>query len=75
MIKMDIEGAEESMRTGDLGWMDRVAGIVLELHRPPAECVDLVAGFESRGMKFLRLGEVHPNSVTAFVRRPIQFVE
>jgi len=68
LVKMDIEGAEESVIDGDLTWLDRVTAIVLELHLSPSGCDALIARMERKGFRFLRLGEAFPESVTAFIR-------
>ncbi len=34
LLKMDIEGAEESVFEGDLGWLSRVDVLILEVHTP-----------------------------------------
>lgn len=51
-LKMDIEHAEESVLAGDLGWLDQVAQINIEVHRPQylQECIEILAakGFRAR---------------------------
>lgn len=68
LVKMDIEGTENEVFEGDLGWLDRVSAIILELHLGHEECDRLIERVEQKGFKFLALGEIFPSSMTGFVR-------
>jgi len=72
LLKVDIEGAEEDLFTGDLSWLDRVRAILVEMH--PDLGVDVARLTERLHTAGYRLQPLHVgqlNPVHAFVRADV----
>ena len=68
LLKIDIEGGEEALLQGDVGWLDQVSAIVIELHPGLVDCEAIAKFITERGMRFLPTNSVFPGSMGAFVR-------
>jgi FkbM family methyltransferase len=68
LLKIDIEGAEQQLLSGDLGWLDRVRSIIIEFHLDRVDRDALVERIERHGLRYLPAGSVHRHSMDAFVR-------
>ena len=68
LLKIDIEGAEEALFAGDVGWLDRIDSIIIELHPSEEACDRTIRRLVRRGFRFLPSGAAHPGSMTAFIR-------
>ena len=68
LLKIDIEGGEEALLQGDVGWLDQVNAIVIELHPGLVDCEAIARFITERGMRFLPANSVFPGSMDAFVR-------
>ena len=53
LLKMDIEGSEQELLTGNTAWLDRVDAIVAEFHPPRAEVERLCQILEHRGLHYI----------------------
>jgi FkbM family methyltransferase len=69
LMKMDIEGGETALMAGDLGWLERIAFIITELHPPIVNCEEIVAAVVSQGMIHHAPGSLFPESMDMFERR------
>jgi FkbM family methyltransferase len=68
LVKIDIEGGEEALLSGPLGWLDRVDAIIIEFH-PTVTCQrDLIARVERRGFRFVPGGSLEGYDYPVFVR-------
>ncbi len=70
LLKMDIEGSEQELLTGNTAWLDRVDAIVAEFHPPRAEVERLCQILEHRGLHY-----IPPNSscpLHSFIRNCAQ---
>lgn len=71
LMKVDVEGAEEALFSGDLGWLDRVQVILAEIHRDLADGDRITATIEAAGLSVASPRSVRGDgAVTAFVRQP-----
>lgn len=68
LMKMDIEGGEEALLLGDLGWLERIAFIIAELHPPIVNCEQIVALVGAKGMVHHAPGALFPESMDMFER-------
>ncbi len=69
LMKMDIEGGETALMAGDLGWLERIAFIITELHPPMVNCEEIVAAVVPQGMIHHAPGSLFPESMDMFERR------
>lgn len=63
LVKMDIEGAEQELLTGNTDWLASVDALTIEFHPPRANVSELVSVLDNAGFK---LAQSHP--VHLFVR-------
>lgn len=68
LLKVDIEGGEELLFSGELDWLERIRFIIAELHPPIVDLDAIVATIESKGFKHLPPGSVFSESMTMFER-------
>jgi len=68
LLKLDIEGGEEVLMQGPLGWLSRVRFIVAELHPPDVDCAFVVGAIESTGLVHHPSDSLFPGSMTCFER-------
>lgn len=59
VVKIDIEGAEEALLGGDVGWLEKVGTVVAELHPDLADADGVVTALELAGLR--RRHGLHPN--------------
>ena len=67
ILKVDIEGGEGVLFDGDLSWLGRVDGIVIELHPDVTDTHRVRRNIEALGFKYIPPGSVFPLSISAFV--------
>lgn len=53
LLKLDIEGGEEQLVDGDLGWLSSVRRIVAELHPAIVDTDKVIAAIEDSGLTFV----------------------
>ena len=53
LMKLDIEGGEEQLVDGDLGWLNNVRRIVAELHPAIVDTEKVIAAIEKSGLTFV----------------------
>ncbi len=68
ILKVDIEGGEGVLFDGDLSWLGRVDGIVIELHPDVTDTLRVRCNIEALGFKYIPPGSVFPINISAFVR-------
>jgi hypothetical protein len=69
-VKLDIEGGEEALLTGDRSWLRRVRCLMAEFHPDVVDYPALVKLVESEGFRYIPAGSVFPMSADTFVRNP-----
>lgn len=68
LLKVDIEGAEEALFLTDVGWLDRVKSIIIELHPANSDTPAVIDALVSRGFRHLPVGSVYAGTTDAFLR-------
>jgi FkbM family methyltransferase len=68
LLKVDIEGAEEELFSGDLAWLDRVDAVLIELHPTLCDSTAVTARLLAHGFRHLPGGSVHAMTTDAFIR-------
>jgi FkbM family methyltransferase len=56
LLKVDIEGGEQELFTGDLQWLERVDAIVAEFHPEIVDYPRLIGILEGAGFRYLKPG-------------------
>lgn len=67
LLKIDIEGSEQPLLTGDTEWLHRVKVLIIEFHPAQADVAALTAILESAGLKPVSL-DVAEENVQFFTR-------
>ncbi|HEY3728970.1 MAG TPA: FkbM family methyltransferase [Solirubrobacteraceae bacterium] len=57
LVKIDVEGAEQELFEGDLGWLARVDCLVVELHADRIDCDAVISTLTSEGFSHVPIGE------------------
>ena len=68
LLKMDIEGGEQALLDGDLGWLGSVHSIIAEFHPDEVDYPGLTSRLEHEGFRYFPANSVHENSMDAFLR-------
>jgi hypothetical protein len=71
LVKLDIEGGEESLLAGPLDWLEDVDAIVAEFHPTLVDPEPLVARIEEHGFRFVPGGTVEGHEYDVFVRSDV----
>jgi FkbM family methyltransferase len=69
LVKMDIEGAEQELLTGDLSWLQKVNSLIIEFHPTLVDYPGLVNRLRQCGFDYVPAGTAHADSMDFFVRR------
>jgi FkbM family methyltransferase len=57
LVKMDVEGAEQELFNCDLGWLERVDCLVIELHADRVDCNAIISTLQAEGFSYTPIGE------------------
>ncbi len=68
LLKMDIEGGEQALLTGDTAWLSSVNAIVAEFHPSVVDYAGLVQVLVDSGFRYIPAGTAWPGSMDAFIR-------
>ena len=68
LLKVDIEGGEAELLSGDLSWLQRVGSVVIEFHPGVVDVSALVLVFVCAGFRYIPAGTAWRGSMDAFVR-------
>lgn len=68
LVKLDIEGGEESLLKGDLDWLRRVRSLIVEFHPDLIDYPLAIRTLQNAGFDYLAAGTVHKNSMDAFIK-------
>ena len=68
LLKMDIEGGEEALLTGQTDWLSSVGAIIAEFHPDRVDYPGLVESLVASGFRYTAAGSVWPGSMDFFVR-------
>ena len=69
LMKMDIEGGEQALLTGDLGWLSRVRSIVAEFHPDRVDYPGLVKRIQESGFKYFPSNSAGFENMDSFIRQ------
>jgi len=69
VLKIDIEGAEEALLSGDIRWLEHVGCIIAEFHPTLVDYPNLVLKLQREGFEYLKAGGRHPELMDVFVRQ------
>jgi FkbM family methyltransferase len=67
LLKVDIEGGEQELFTGDLSWLGTIDALIIEFHPDIVEYRRLITNIEKCGFRFIRNGTVWPENMDCFV--------
>ncbi len=71
LVKIDIEGGEQELLSGNLSWLERVQAIVIEFHPTLIDYQEVVSVLESSGFQRVHIFQTQSpgnNTVEVFVR-------
>jgi FkbM family methyltransferase len=68
LLKVDIEGGEGELFSGDTAWLDDVDALMMEFHPTAAEPAPIIASLETRGFRHIPVDSVRHGTTDAFVR-------
>lgn len=71
LLKIDIEGAEEELFSGDRAWLDSVRAMIIEFHPSIVDYEAIVAILEAEGFRHIPNASVYSISASAFVREGV----
>lgn len=69
LLKIDIEGGEEALFSGDLSWLARVESIIIELHPDRVDSASIISCVVSQGFEYVPSGSIFAHSMDAFIRK------
>jgi FkbM family methyltransferase len=68
LVKLDIEGGEEPLLSGNLEWLNRIRAIIVEFHPGIVDCPKLATILQNAGFRYIKAGTAHKDSMDCFVR-------
>jgi FkbM family methyltransferase len=68
LVKIDIEGAEDKLLSGDCSWLRRVSALMIEFHTGMVDHKRLIAILNAEGFQEVRSGQRYGRSATSFLR-------
>jgi FkbM family methyltransferase len=68
VLKMDIEGAEQALLSGEARWLEHVGCIVAEFHPTLVDYPGLIRRLQREGFQYLKAGGLHRDWMDVFVR-------
>ncbi len=71
LLKVDIEGGESDLFSGDLGWLSNVDAIIAELHPDLVDVVPIRVAICAQGFTHISSDSVFPGNMEAFVNNAL----
>ena len=68
LVKIDIEGGEQQLFDGPMGWLDRTDAIIIEFHPTLVDHPKIIKAVAGRGFTYIRSNSVFPNNMDCFKR-------
>jgi len=68
LVKIDIEGGEQQLFDGPMGWLDRTDAIIIEFHPTLVDHPKIIKAVAGRGFAYIRSNSVFPNNMDCFKR-------
>jgi len=75
VLKMDIEGGEQQLLSGPIGWLSNVKSIVAEFHPDVIDYAACVSRIENAGLRWIRPGSVYRHTTDCFLVSEIATLE
>jgi FkbM family methyltransferase len=66
LVKIDIEGSEQSLFDGPLEWLSRTDAIIIEFHPTVVDYPGLTTLVSSKGFKYIPAGSSFPGNMDSF---------
>jgi hypothetical protein len=75
LVKIDIEGGEQLLFDGPLGWLDRIDAIIIEFHPPRENCEKIIKIVSAHGFQHIPSNSAFPENMDCFARieRPAEY--
>ena len=67
LVKMDIEGGEQQLLSGDISWLKRVRAMIAEFHPDKVDYPGLIELIEQQGFRYIHANSVHAGNMDAFL--------
>lgn len=68
LVKMDIEGGEQELISGNLHWLEQVKAMIVEFHPESIDYPGLVKTIEKQGFRYIPARTITPYNMDAFLR-------
>lgn len=68
LVKMDIEGSEQTLLTGPSEWLSRTKAMIAEFHPTLIDYPGLTGLLEQQGFTYVRADTAFPNNMDSFYR-------
>ena len=68
LVKIDIEGGEQQLFDGPLGWLDRTDAIIIEFHPALVDHRKIINTVAGHGFIYIRSNSAFPNNMDCFKR-------
>jgi FkbM family methyltransferase len=68
LLKLDIEGGEQSLLDGDRSWLRRVRALMVEFHPELVDVKRLTGVIRDEGFRFIPAGSTNAHSADTFIR-------
>lgn len=68
LIKIDIEGGEQSLFDGPTEWLDRTEAIIMELHPTIVDCARVTRLVSSHGFNYIPAHSYFPDNLPCFTK-------
>ena len=70
LLKIDIEGGEQELLSGELSWLSAVDSIIAEFHPDRVDYDGLIGVLREHGFRYIPAGSAWAGSMDAVVREP-----
>jgi len=68
LLKIDIEGGEQALLSGEIGWLIKTRAIIAEFHPDRVDYPGLAERISKECFRWIKPGSVYPHTTDAFIR-------
>jgi FkbM family methyltransferase len=68
LLKMDIEGGEQALLSGEIDWINSIGAIIAEFHPDRVDYPGLTERITNEGFTWIRAGTVYRHTCDTFIR-------
>jgi len=72
LVKMDIEGGEQQLLSGDLAWLSRTKSMIVEFHPCLVDYPGLIKVIEAQGLSYIPANTVFHHNMDAFIQNELK---